>query len=815
MDAHLRHFSDPGFVLIEYWHRFFPHGLSSGASIVPYQVPDGLMVSTDGAVPVEAGRDLERDIARNGVWYGCNLTERYMRRRRRVYRFSPGLDPEAEGRTSLPYAHTVLTKLISFASRSPTPYGRGIWLYKHGSSSLDSICTPPCSIGDDTDTQRLIRTCYFRQLGGSGEALSAAMYAVMVFVKSQDATTFDILHLLECDTRCITIMDAEKILKFQLRKGETPSCSVHLTTTMTGEDPQNFGCSVHAYRYAETTPDGQDRDSDFNISAHFDGGSERYFSGFRIALVCKKSDEELVDLTVVDRDHDAASLNGQILPEDVSSTVSNSHSYSENQDRSPYVVVYEIINEHRGSYMLLDIDIRSPQLLDDKAYRVVYEHSHLCTSVCPSTSVMLSLKANRAFCTQIQQTESRDAAPYVPKPQVDIRTYGIRILPQSSSRQPFKHPPPEILCLIFSSSLYSGNEIDDHWQELLLSFGLVCRAWVHALDLLYEDFSDGNGGWPSPNLNCFAAALRLNPARASAIRRFSTLYFNHVPRPGETNEQASQSLIDILSAATLVQELKVADVVVDHKDMCMQALRGCTEVREFGIAKGYRSPGGGPQVYTPALSDVIQCMAHWPHLRALSISQFIAGHIDSGSSLSDKPDAVPYPRLEHLLLLAGEISGRELLCLTSSSLSSLKKVTFGGLTGLTHASLKEWLRAVSPTLEELEIGRCTIRRENDYEAFAIDAVIGEMDKLHNLSLHGDFYSGLVFTRKAKKPRSSITHRITLVGPPPDLFAEDFLGILEHTGWEGITLLHVDHEDPGLIERAQKVAEEHGIQLLIH
>ncbi|TFY59692.1 hypothetical protein EVG20_g7691 [Dentipellis fragilis] len=460
--------------------------------------------------------------------------------------------------------------------------------------------------------------------------------------------------------------------------------------------------------------------------------------------------------------------------------------------------------------MVLDIHLRSAQLLDDNAYHIAYERNHLHMSACPSTSVILSLKTNRSLWTEIQQSGTSNTLEYLPELQTHISTYGLRILPPSSYRQLFKQPPPEVLCLIFTSSIYSGGMVCRGWHRIVLSFGLVCRAWMHAFDLLYEDFFDRSSGSLSPSIIRFAAGLRLNPARASAlIRRFSTLYFNRIPKPGETNEQASRSLVDILSTATLVQELKVADVVVDHKDIYMQALCGCTEVREIEIAQGYRHPGRGPPAYVPALFDVIQCMTHWPHLRALSIRQFVAGHLDSGSSISDKSDPVPYPRLEHLLLVGGEISGRELLCLTSPS---LKKVTLADLTGLTHASLKEWLLAISPTLEELRIGRCTIRRENEYEGFAIDEVIGEMDKLHTLSLDGDFFSKLVLTRKARRPKSSTTHRITLVGQLPEIFTEDFLGVLEYTGWEDILLLNAAYRYPELFERAKAVAERNGIHL---
>ncbi|TFY70353.1 hypothetical protein EVG20_g2665 [Dentipellis fragilis] len=558
--------------------------------------------------------------------------------------------------------------------------------------------------------------------------------------------------------------------------------------------PKASGCSEHAYRCIQPVPGcWKDHISDFNISVHFDDGSQRYFSELRIVL------------TVVDRDNNAALPDGQNSPplEDVSNTTTHSYLLPENSARSPYAVVYEIIKERDNLPMLLGIYLRSAQLLDNNAYRIVYEHTQLCTSARLSVSVMLSLKTNRSLWTL-------ERANAFPNPEMGIITYGIRIVPPTSSRQLFKQPPPEILRLIFTSSLYSMGKKDDRWQESLLSFGLVCRAWVHALDLLYRDVF--RGGWPSPNINRFAAALRHNPARAGAIRCFSTHYFIAMLRSDETDKQVSRSLIDILSKATLVQELDVDGVVFDHKDMYMQALCGCTEVRNFGIAQTNGYPDRGSPAYVPAVSDVIQCMTHWPHLRVLSMLEFVAGHLDSGYSVSDKLNSVLWPRLEQLILLRGEISGHHLLRVTPPSLSSLKEAHLGGLTGLNNASLKEWLLAVAPTLEELTIGRCIIQRENDHEGFAIDEVIDKMDKLHILTLDADSCSQLVFTRKAKRSTSGITHKFTLLRLLPESFTEDFLAVLRCTGWEDINLWIVSTEELELIERAKKVAEEQGIHL---
>ncbi|KAA1472051.1 hypothetical protein DENSPDRAFT_871931 [Dentipellis sp. KUC8613] len=571
--------------------------------------------------------------------------------------------------------------------------------------------------------------------------------------------------------------------------------------------PQSFKlpgeCWMYDYDY--TGPSPGYNDSAFSICAQFDCGSERYFSGFRIVLLCKKDEKELAGLTVdIDRGLCGSyALDPGMSIRGTSRAVEDPQSAESAGDR-PCTVVYEIVDQSDDTWYAADLQLRPPQLADDDAYRIVHEYKQLCTSAPSSTSVMLFLLASCSFRGQLKPDNPLGEICDVSAP-IGVVARGVRILPPPALHPPFKQPPPEILQLIFLQPL--EDMMYDPWRRSIFSFALVCRAWAPAFALLYQDFSEYAKGRSPPSQLDVGAALRVNPEYGRSIRRLSPYHF----RDGkETNMDVSQALVDIVSSAVGVEDLTIKDVFVELKDKFIQALCGCTMLKAFKANRGPPDPENEPSTYVLSLADIITCMVNWRSLRIMEIYAF------SPSVNFDRHCPKPACQLEQVRLQGGRASDIELMYIMSASFSSIQKVDFANVTGITNSGLKEWLSAVSGSLRGLTFQDCTFPRANDDEEYAIDAVVGKMDQLQTLQLDGDMYTDLVFMRKEKRPRVPGRARasISLHNIRPGTLTRHFLLVLTYTGWQNITLWGAFHGEPELKEEAKKVASEHEVTLMM-
>ncbi|TFY65948.1 hypothetical protein EVG20_g5148 [Dentipellis fragilis] len=570
------------------------------------------------------------------------------------------------------------------------------------------------------------------------------------------------------------------------------------------------GCWMYEYRYSGTAP--SDERCDFTVSAHFDAGSERFFSGLRIVLICKGG-KRLENLTVAEKPEAEAALienGGPSPPEDVP---------MQDADKPLCPVVFELVAEGHMTWTSTGVYLRSPQLLEDDTYRIVHEHTLLCPQ---SRAAMLFLKANRsirgclsAFAIRLQEHHHRLLRTGYAGP-AGIVARGACILPPPSLRAPFKQPPPEILLLIFSA-VTAINEKDlmdgrDPWRESLFACARVCRAWTQpALDALYADFfayQTGSGGG-GPDQVELAAALRLNPARGRAIRRFATRHFT--PRDGEDDHEAlSQALVCILSAAVLVQDVTVEDVRAPDKDGLVEALCGCAAVRTFALDKG--APWVQRDSIRLSLDDVIRCVAHWPQLRALTMENY-GRSAQQTASASDGGESGITCKLNELSLDHGRASYTQLRRLTASSLSSLTQVSLVDIVGLTNADVTEWLLAMAPNLVRLRLKRCEFPKHRPDEELAVDVAVMEMDNIENLALEGGLFTESVFRLKRRTTRSGATRRLYLRRIRPGAFTTRLLSLLESTGWGKVEVGNVPDGDEELFKSAKRIARERGISFL--
>ncbi|TFY62144.1 hypothetical protein EVG20_g6808 [Dentipellis fragilis] len=574
------------------------------------------------------------------------------------------------------------------------------------------------------------------------------------------------------------------------------------------------GCWQYNYDYVG--PLLADDYNDFSICANFDFGSERFFSGLRIIIVCKNDREELKDLAVSEYS-DTTDDEGSIASDRDSGTSSTSSDDSSNRQECVAfesqesrksglplcTVACEITDNSDCNWSANTIRSCSAQTVDDGTYRILYEHVEPTSS---TTSLFLFLNANKSFRGILRRTTSGMACNL--RVRTGITARGVRILPPPPHQPQFANPPPEILRLIFAASM--EDKMYAPWRTTLISFGSVCRAWAPAISMIYEDFSVGHSGTPPPNPLLLAKTLRLNPAYGRAIQQFAPFHFPY--RKEELYQQRAESIVTILETAIRVKDLTITNILTDLKDKFVRALYACTEVQDFQLRP---MPQDRPSIYSLTFPDIVQCVAHWPRLHSLAAYGVGSSNLNSAQLVEEErtPGLAPSCEMQKLHLQGGDACDSDLLRLVSSSFSSLTALTLVNVTGLTNTGVNTLLAAIAPNIISLSFNKCSFSRKDPGEERAIDATISQMHNIQELSLYGDMFSELVFARYEKDPLKSRHGTIKLFETPVGTITSHFLTVLRYTNWKRIQLFH-GLDDPELRGRAFAAAEEEGIELMV-
>jgi hypothetical protein len=174
-----------------------------------------------------------------------------------------------------------------------------------------------------------------------------------------------------------------------------------------------------------------------------------------------------------------------------------------------------------------------------------------------------------------------------------IGGHAVRILP-ISGRSPFPDIPLGVLRRIAINACHSYQATGLAW---LLSWALVCKAWLPLLDIFFESL--GHAVLPSSDAATVARALEKAPEKGRLITVVNPLYFESLERDEEFGRegdlgdwgfpQFSQHHLKILSLAPNVKRFSVWSISPPIFSCLLRLLLDLRHMEEFTVCGGQLS----------------------------------------------------------------------------------------------------------------------------------------------------------------------------------------------------------------------------------
>ncbi|KAJ6571071.1 hypothetical protein B0H19DRAFT_1064185 [Mycena capillaripes] len=346
----------------------------------------------------------------------------------------------------------------------------------------------------------------------------------------------------------------------------------------------------------------------------------------------------------------------------------------------------------------------------------------------------------------------------------------------------------------------------------LISFALVCRDWVVALEHLFHDFGSYTSGGTAPDLVSVSKAVQAKPQLGQAIWHLSRSHFGHDPRH---NEQEYLDLAiafkNVLHSAKQVRTLEIFHTHPSLREEFVEALSQSRDVRSFLINS--HSSADEPKYHCVPLYPIFSVASKGG--RDCMNSNYLTGmdRIRSRKMSNSSCQIEQTPPLDcefrSMLLFNGPITGPQLCNLTAGSHSSLSDVHFSGIIGLSNAGLKDWLLQVAPSLRQLKIEKCSIARASDEEEYALDAAMSYFTCLSSMRIDGDFLSELAVLRKTSSTSRWNRDMIDLANCP-GVNPHGLVQALKYTGWHTVSARRLFEGNEPLLEEAKATAKELGL-----
>ncbi|KAJ6511029.1 hypothetical protein C8R45DRAFT_921715 [Mycena sanguinolenta] len=471
-------------------------------------------------------------------------------------------------------------------------------------------------------------------------------------------------------------------------------------------------------------------------------------------------------------------------------------------------VAYEIQDSSNDTWHCAKLVLLpSWPIVDGPVRKIAYQFVQLTHN-----PVVLYLSFNHTLRGSVKRNNKSGLVCVYPAP-MGISAATVHILPGSRQlRRIFTQPPPEILSKIFSCAVENKY---GSWQPTLVSFALICRDWVVALEHLFHDFGTYTGG--SIKICMVSKCLQAKPQLGNAIWSLSQSHFDRESGYNDEQKYLERAIAfkDILHSATHVRQLEILDTHSSLREEFIEALGQSRDVRTFLI----NSYGVKEQKYwcRPTLPDLFQCFLHWERLRELqlfgwdgpnpflqTIQQFTpTQQIDQTPPLSCA--------LKTITLSCGPITAPQLSNLTAGSHASLTNLHLSEVIGLSNAGFKDWLFEAGDSLQSLNIEKCSIAKAGDDEEYALDAAMGHLTTLSNLRVEGDIVSELAVLLKVASTEQYWHEMITL-NNCPGVNPHGLVQALKSTGWKTISARHVFEGNEPLMKEGEAVAQGRGISL---
>jgi hypothetical protein len=272
-------------------------------------------------------------------------------------------------------------------------------------------------------------------------------------------------------------------------------------------------------------------------------------------------------------------------------------------------VVLQIIDTSNDEWF----SVRMVQLPDvtTQPLRIVYERAIPFTQGHYSNVTFLTLESNHSF-RGIDRSN-----PFVEKQKEGITAHIIRILPISKQRPTFPGLPLAVLRQVAFYACHNSYTDKRGW---LLSWALVCKAWLPLIDVFFECLNTQLG--PMPNAATLARTLELNPAKAKLINTFRIWQFE-----GETIKHVgfdvrlfSQAHLTILTLATSLKTLDIDTIPTLLFGRVLQSLLALRGVKTFTVQGRFYGESSSPEECYLDMPNIQELVKRWPKLRRLEVA---------------------------------------------------------------------------------------------------------------------------------------------------------------------------------------------------
>ncbi|KAJ6521052.1 hypothetical protein DFH09DRAFT_1373137 [Mycena vulgaris] len=597
---------------------------------------------------------------------------------------------------------------------------------------------------------------------------------------------------------------------------------------MTSSVPDYEWCHIESRFEGPGSTQSEDQ---FVISVVLEPGVEKLFSGIQVVVCYKEDDPESKELAVKDdvggvryvrwqRERELAARetkmpgvasrvrvdrNENLLLEQEAAHHASDTLLEEGLpalDPSLCTIAYEVQDVsddtwHRAKLVLLP----SWPIIDGPTRRIAYQFVQLTHD-----TIVLYLSLNHTLRGSLKPNNKSGMVCAYPAP-MGISAASVHILPRAQ-RRIFTQPPPEVLSAIF------GCAIEDKyrsWRPTLISFALVCRDWVVALEHLFHDFATYTSQKTAPDLVAVSKCVQAKPQLGYAIWYLSRSHFGRKPYH---NEQEYLDLAiafkNVLHSAQNVRQLEIFDTHSSLREEFVEALSQSRDVRSL-LINSHSTEEEPTYRCRPTLPDLFRCFQRWSRLHELKL--FGWDGPDPFLQTVEQFTIEQTPPLDCALrsidLFSGPITGPQLCNLTAGSHLSLSDVYLSEIIGLSNAGLKDWLLEVARTLRQLNIEKCSIAKAKDDEEYALDAAMSHLTSLSSMHIEGDVLSELAVLRKTGSSTRWNRGSISLDNCP-GVNPHGLVQALKYTGWHTISARRVFEGNEPLLEEGKAIAKERGL-----
>ncbi|KAF8186086.1 hypothetical protein K438DRAFT_2153906 [Mycena galopus ATCC 62051] len=368
------------------------------------------------------------------------------------------------------------------------------------------------------------------------------------------------------------------------------------------------------------------------------------------------------------------------------------------------------------------------------------------------------------------------------------------------TRRIFTQPPPEILSAIFGCAV--EDKMYAPWRPTLISFALVCRDWIVALEHLFHDFGTYTSGKTAPDLEAVSKAVQATPQLGEAIWRLSRSHFGRDQNYANNNEEEylvrAIAFKNILHSTKHVRELEIFHTHSSLREEFIEALSQSSDVQTF-LINSHPTPEEPKYFCHPTLPELFRCFQKWSRLHGLQLFGWEG----------------PNPFLQTVEQFTIEQTPPLDCALRAPALQS-----HGGITFIPFRRQLQWnywpfecwpegMVASSCTcLTKLTIEKCSIAKASDNEEYAFDAAMSRLTSLCSMRLEGDILLELAVLRKPS-PTGWSGSTINLDNCP-GVSPHGLVQALKYTGWRTISARRLFEGNEPLLEKGKAIAKERGL-----